>query len=171
MEKPILMRWDDDGALRPVSPYFAALADETFVVGDVHPIVEQHMRDAVSHSHYFARLAEMWKTLPDALAAEFGDREKLRKHALIHCGYADELRVVFNSAADAALALAIITPMDEYAICKADGPVLYRWTAKSQAHRAMGKKDFMASKYKVLGWVADQLKLPADDEHRNPGED
>ena len=157
--------------MRPTSPYFRKLADELFVVGQWHPMVEQHMRDPISHSHYFARLGEMWKTLPDAAAAEFADREKLRKHALIRTGYFDQTKTVFPSAEAAVLALALIAPLDEYAICKADGPVLYRWTAKSQAHTAMGKKDFMASKYAVLGWVADLLRLPPDDIHREPGDD
>ena len=52
---------------------------------------------------------------------------------------------------------AFVKPMDEFAIVTVSEAVVNVWTAKSQSVKAMGKKDFQASKDAVMAILAEMI--------------
>lgn len=166
---PILFRWQGDG-FTPLTPRAAAACDEHYVVGQVYRLVEQQDRSQASHNHYFAAITEAWRNLPDAVAEQFPTAEHLRKFALIKAGYADSRQIVASSKAEAVRLAAFIRPLDEYGIVTVSDAVVTHWTARSQNMRAMGKKDFEASKQAVLDLVAGMIGVTRDQLSANAGQ-
>lgn len=146
---PITATWDGE-AFYPASPYWAARADQHFVVGEIYKIVEHRDRSEASHNHYFASITNAWNTLPDELLAEYPTPEHLRKKMLIKCGYADERSIVCASKAEAERMAAFVKPMDAYAVVIFREAVVKVFTAQSQKMKAMGKREFQESKTAVL---------------------
>lgn len=146
---PIMFRWNGE-AMEPTTPFMARQCDGVFTIGEAYTLVEHHDRSAKGHAHYFARLNELWQTLPESLAAEYPTVEHLRKKALIRAGFADERSVVCSSAAEAQRIAAFIRPVDDYAIVVAQRNVVAVFTAKSQSMKAMGRDVFQRSKDAVL---------------------
>lgn len=160
MSAPLTYSWDGE-AFRPL-PRFAKAADKQFVVGMNYPLEVHEERSRSSHSHYFAALGEAWNNLPELLAEQFPTVEHLRKWCLIKAGFADERSIVCASKAEAQRVAAFIRPMDEYAIVDVREATIRVYTAQSQSMRAMGKKDFQASKQAVLEVVAALIGIDAD---------
>ena len=111
-------------------------------------------RSNASHNHYFSMLCELWSNLPDEIADNFPSIEHLRKRALIATGYRDERSFVCASKAEAQRLAAWVRPDYDFAAISVHGAAVVVWTAKSQSLRAMGKREFEASKTAVLDWVA-----------------
>lgn len=151
--EPVRFVWEGD-VMRPRAP---RLADRLFVIGQEYLLAEVQDRSLNTHNHYFAALAECWKSLPEDQAERFASVEHLRKWALIKAGYRDERTVVCGSKAEAARVAAFIKPMDEYAVVSVSGAAVVVLTAKSQSVRAMGKQDFQASKEAVLNVLSELL--------------
>jgi hypothetical protein len=149
---PINFTWT--GEVMEPHRRFHNICASAFVIGEVYPLVEYHDRTTKTHNHFFASLVESWKNLPEDLAQRFDTSEKLRKYALIKCGYADIRQHVCASKAEAQRFAAFIRPMDEYAIIVASESVVTVYTAQSQSKAAMGAKAFQESKSKVLDFVA-----------------
>lgn len=149
MTTPIMMQWDGE-AMVPASPYWEARADKQFVIGETYKMVEHHDRTEATHNHYFASIANAWRTLPDELISEYPSAEHLRKKMLVKCGYADERSIVCASKADALRVAAFIKPMDEHAVVTAREAVVRVYTAQSQSMKAMGRQEFQQSKQAVL---------------------
>ena len=59
--------------------------------------------------------------------------------------------------------------MDEYAIVTVSGPVVRKFTAKSQSISAMGKKDFQASKQAVLDFLSGSIGVDTGTLAENAG--
>lgn len=154
MSSPVYCTWDGESFV-PLAR-FAKRCDQDFVVGETYPLVVQEDRSALSHRHFFAAVNDAWRTLPEGVAEQFPNPERLRKWALIKSGFADERSIVCQSKAEAQRLKAFIQPMDSYAIVTANAAVVTVYTAKSQSVRAMGKKEFQRSKDAVLA-VIDQL--------------
>ena len=150
---PITFFWDG-AAMLPAGPGFARMCDKRFVIGERYRLDEISERSAASHNFYFAAMNDAWLNLPEDMADRFDTSEKLRKFALIKCGYADQRQIVCASKAEAQRVAAFIKPMDEYAIVTASEAVVTVYTAKSQSMRAMGKAEFEKSKNDVLNYVA-----------------
>lgn len=165
---PIPMRWEGD-VFRP-HPRYQKECDRTFTVGDVYRLVEHQDRSQASHSHYFASLAEAWANLPDDLAERWPTPEHLRKFALIKAGYADSRQIVASSRAEALRLASFIRPMDEYAVVTVAEAVVTVFTARSQSKRAMGAKDFQASKQAVLDYVAGLIGTTTETLTRSAGQ-
>lgn len=155
MTAPIPFRWEGD-AFRPL-PTWGKRCDEMFVIGQVYQLVEHEDRSIRSHNHYFAAVAEAWANLPENLTEKFPTAEHLRKFALIKAGYADSRTMVASSKAEALRLAAFVRPMDDYAVVTVSEAVVTVWAARSQSMKAMGKKDFQASKDAVLGIVAEMI--------------
>lgn len=166
---PLLCVWDGEYFI-PAGPHWLRQADKNFVVGQRYPLEVREERSPQTHAHYFACLNDVWQNLPEALAERFPTADHLRKWALIRCGYADQRSVVCASKAEAQRVAAFIKPMDEFAVVLAKDAVVTVWTAKSQSMKAMGKKDFQASKDKVLDFVASLIGTTRDELARNAGE-
>lgn len=154
---PLRLRYEGEGEFRVVSNYWAMKADQEFVVGEVYAMVEHHDRSANSHRHYFAVIADAWRTLPDQLLEQYPTSEHLRKKALVWKGYRDERTIVAASQAEAERMAAFVKPMDDFAVVTVRDAVIRVWTAKSQSVKAMGAKDFQQSKSDVLDFIDDLL--------------
>lgn len=153
---PILFQWDGE-AMVPASQHWARQADKEFVVGERYRMIEHHDRSANSHRHYFSVLHDAWQTLPDDKLEIYPTSEHLRKKALVWKGHRDERSIVCASAAEAQRVAAFVKPMDDFAVVMVKDAVVRVLTAKSQSAKAMGAKDFAASKNDVLDFIDDLL--------------
>lgn len=150
MIPPLPFTWDGE-AMRPLRP---RLADEHFVIGEQYVLEEYQERSKTSHDHFFVCVAEAWVNLPEDLMKRWPTPDHLRKWALIKEGFRNERTFVAATKAEALRVAAFLRPMDEYAIITVSGCVVTELTAKTQKKRAMGSKDFQASKEAVLGLLS-----------------
>lgn len=153
---PIACRWDGE-SFTPL-PRLARVADEHFVIGEVYHLLEQQERSPKSHRHYFVMVKEVWENLPES-ETRFPTPEHLRKWALVRSGYCDERQVVCASKAEAVRWWPVMAAADTYAVVVPKGPIVTIYTAKSQSVKAMGAKDFQASKEAVLGLVSAMIDV------------
>lgn len=153
---PIMFTWTGD-AMVPRDRRFAYQCDRQFVVGSEYTLVQHEDRSAARHRFFFAAVNEVWRNLPEQIAATFPSAEHLRKWALIRAGYRSERTHIAATKAEALRLAAFIKPIDDYAIVTTSGLSVTVWTAKSQSVRAMGKKEFYESKEAVLGVLADLI--------------
>ena len=158
MPEPQMFTWNGE-AMVPRAP---KLADRTFVIGENYMLTEVMDRSLNTHNHYFAALAECWKSLPEGLAERHATPEHLRKWALIQAGYRDERVIVCESEEQAARVAAVVKGLDEYAVVIVAGNIVQILTAKSQSVRAMPKGEFQASKEAVLQVLAGLLGVDVD---------
>jgi len=164
---PLNCRWTGD-AFVPIGRH-AGEATQRCVIGQIYRLSEVSERSDATHNHYFAVVKEAWQNLPESMAERFDSPEKLRKYALIKCGYADQRQIVCASKAEAQRLAAFIRPMDEYAIVLAQEAVVTVFTAQSQSYRAMGKAEFAESKNKVLDYVAALVGVQPAELEQNAG--
>lgn len=143
---PLHCRYDGDNFV-PLRP---KTANKHFVVGEVYPFIVHEDRSAASHKQYFASLHEAWTQLPEWIGDLYPTPEHLRKRALIEAGYYDEEIIDCGSNKVAPSVSAAIRKRDDFALIQVRDHLVIIHTAKSQSMRAMGKKDFQASKAKVL---------------------
>ena len=143
-------KWDGE-AMIPIRP---KLADETYIVGSVYWLEVEQPRSGVSHNHEFAWIKEAWLQLPHAIADQFPTPQSLRKKALIDAGFYDETVVDAGTNAAALRVAAVMRADDEFAHVVVRGPIVVRRKAKSQSRRAMGGKDFQASKSAIMEIIA-----------------
>lgn len=155
-----------DGEVLIPARGFHRYADKHLVIGERYIVETVEERSAKSHRHYFAAIREVWANLPEQLAEQCPSPEALRKRALIMTGYRDETSIVCASKAEAIRVAAFVRPADEFAVVSVNGPVVVRWTAKSQSSRAMDKATFRASKDAVLDWCAGLIGSTAGEVQR-----
>jgi hypothetical protein len=146
MNTPLPFKWDGQAMI----PAWPRMASKQFVAGETYPLIVQEQRSAVSHNHYFACVHDAWLNLPEDMAVHFPTEEHLRKYALIKAGYTDHRSIGCASQEEAQRIAAFIKPMDTYAMVIMTDCVVTVYTAKSQSLKAMGKREFAASKEKVL---------------------
>lgn len=154
---PILFSWTGDSFV-PATQYWGRQADKHFTIGEKYELIEHHGRSHKSHAHYFARVHEAWQNLPEDLAVQFPTEEHLRKYCLIKAGYSDGNTLVCPTKASALSTAAFLRPTDEFAVVVVKDNIITRYTAKSQSVRAMGAKDFQASKDAVLDIMAQMAR-------------
>jgi hypothetical protein len=147
---PVAFQWDGE-AMLPLQP---RLADKYYAVGETYRLAPEASRSTATHNHQFAEITEAHANLPEALALEFPTAEHLRKYALIKAGYCDKASFACSSRAEAVRLSAFLRPIDDYAIVTVENGTVTRYTAQSQSRRAMGAKEFQASKQAVLEIVA-----------------
>lgn len=145
---PALFVWDAGRSV--MVPVRRTVADKTYVDGEDYRLGVIEERSQNSHSHFFAALHDAWMNLPEDQAERWPTSEHLRKWALIKAGFADERSIVCASAAEAQRVAAFVKPMDGYALVTVFEACVRVYTAKSQSRKAMGAKDFQASKTAVL---------------------
>jgi len=153
---PILATWTGT-AFEPASPVWAKRATDQYVIGERYVLDIREDRSKLSHDHFFVCLGDAWRNLPEALAEKFPTPEHLRKYALVKAGYRDERTIACSSRAEALRLAAFIKPMDDFAVIVTSEATVTVYTAKSQSMRAMGKRDFQASKDAVLEIIADMI--------------
>jgi hypothetical protein len=155
---PLPWRWDGK-VMVPLQPKIAA---KDFEAGKVYRLVEEHDRSQRSHSHFFAVLQIAYNNLPDDLLEEYQSFEHFRKKLLIRTGFCDNQDFVCRSKAEALRLAAFVKPMNDYAIVVVKECVVRVLTAKSQSRKAMGAKDFAASKTMVLEYAARLIGVSSD---------
>lgn len=158
---PIPMRWGDDGALHPL-PRFAKMADQHYVVGDVHLVAEIEERSEKSHRHEFSWLREAWLSLPESLADQYPTTEHLRKRALIDAGFYNEQIIDCGSQAAALRVASFARGEDDFALVITRGPLVVVRKAKSQSKRAMKPDEFQRSKTALMETVAAMIGVKTD---------
>lgn len=135
-------------------PHFRKFCDKTFVVHETYRLDIVEDRSPATHRHFFACIGEAWKHLPEDIAPRYPNPERLRRRALIKCGFADERTFVFDTPADAVRLSGIIQTYDEDAVVLVRDRTVHVMTAKSQSVRAMGRDEFARSKQAVLDEVS-----------------
>jgi len=157
---PVECVWTGDD-FRPINSWWVARARKQFVVGEVYKMAEEPERSSRSHAHYFARIQDVWESLPTLQAERFKSPEHLRRWALIQAGYCDSQSLPCGSADMAKKFASFIRPRDEFSVVTVTGSVVNVFTAKSQSYRSMDKKTFQDSKTKVLEIIADLIGATA----------
>ncbi len=154
---PILLAYLGKGRFKAPSDHWAHLADRHYAAGELVRMERHEMVSSASRGHYFCVLKDAHANLPDHWAVQFPSVEALRKYALVKAGYCDQHTFVCASKAEALRLAAFLKVMDEYGIIVVKETTVTKYTAKSQSEKAMGKKDFQASKDAVLAVVAEML--------------
>jgi hypothetical protein len=153
---PWITMWNGDGF--DVLRRQKERADKELVVGARYVLEAYEERSAASHAHYFATLTEMWMNAPHDVTDRFPTVEHFRRYCLIRTGWRDEQTFVCSSKAEAVRVAAFLKPIDEFAVVSVNGAAIVRWTAKSQAYRAMNKAEFARSKDDVLSFAENLIK-------------
>ena len=164
---PQYFRWDAERSV--MEPRLKRLADKTYVDGEEYRLGPIEERSLASHNAYFAAVHEAFLNLPEDMSDRFMTEDHLRRYCLIKAGFADERSIVCASKADALRVQAFIKPMDTYALVTAVERVVTVYTAKSQSFKAMGKKDFQASKEAVLEVLAAMVGVKPESLSANAG--
>jgi hypothetical protein len=159
---PSIYKWDGE-AMVPL-PRFAKLCDKQFVVGLDYRLDVAEERSRRSHDHFFATVDDCWHSLPECYGDRFATSDHLRKWCLIKAGWRDERSIVAASHEEALRLAAFIRPMDEYAVIVVMQATIVVYTAKSQSIKAMGKKDFQASKQAVLDIIDGMIETRTERE-------
>ncbi len=159
MSAPVYFQWDGE-VMRPW-PRFHNVVNAEYVVGQSYPLVTVEGRSLASHNHYFARLTDLWETLPERTAVQFPSVDHLRAHALCMTGHRNERQFVCASNAEALRLAAFLRPVNEYAIISVNECAVVEWTAQSQSRKAMGKDRFQKSKDDVLAFAEELVGVKA----------
>ncbi len=165
---PLHFVWDGES----LTPKLPRLADRHYVVGETYCLVPHEDRSTASHRFYFASINEAWANLSEDHARQFLTPDDLRRHALIHTGYANPPQhFVCASRAEAVrLAGHLARITDEYAEVSVDGTTVTRLTARSQSYRAMKRSEFEASKRAVMDYVAGMIGVAPEELAKNAGQ-
>ena len=161
MTAPMFFQWTGD-TMKPLGR-FARLAAESFKAGEQYYMEAVEARSWKSHKHQFADIYDAWLNLPEKYAKEpwAQSSKHLRKYALISTGFCNTQTWSCVTKAEAMRWAANMRPEDEFSIVIAQGSTVVRYTAKSQSVRAMGAKDFQASKTAILDFIAGLLGVDA----------
>lgn len=156
MSETMSFRWANGGFFPTTR--FSERAREEFVDGAVYWMGVDPERTERSHNHEFAWVAEAWRSLPDAIAADYPNPEMLRKKALIATGWCNIKDHACASRAEAQrLARALQAELDEYVVVIVRDDVVRVCRAKSQAKNRMKAAQFQQSKTDILRWISDLL--------------
>src|SRR3974390_704359 len=159
MKSAVRYRWTK-GTWVPL-PAFAEDCDREFAEGEERWLDTHFDRSMQSHNHYFAALNTSWSNLPEDYRLRFATPQSLRKWCLIEAGWYTTPEPYTLVTPSAALRLAHhLTrdyPADRIYGDPADPRTLVWKIARSQSMRAMGKKDFQASKDAVLDKAAELI--------------
>jgi hypothetical protein len=157
--KPLAFQWN--GIAMVPSPRSQAMAEKQFVDGQFYNMVVEESRSANTHRHQFAEIHDAWLNLPEHWAAHFPTSEHLRKYALIKAGFCDVEDYPHGKPRRLAIDTYSIVVVGEHAT------TVYR--AKSQSRKAMGAKDFQASKQAVLDIISAMIEVTPETLQQNAG--
>lgn len=146
----IPMIYEGGGRFLASSSYHAKRCDQLFGEGQEILFTETEERSLKSHRHYFARLKELWKALPESMELDFPTVEDLRKWALIRAGYCTTRKIVCQDNKMAIETAAFIESLGTYVLVEVVMRVVTIWVPQSQSYRAMTKDTFQRSKDDVL---------------------
>lgn len=139
------------------------VCDKQFVVGETYMLENIEQRSSVSHKHYFARLNDLWHSLPEHIAPLYPSVEHLRAYALIQAGFCDVRTMTFQSKRIAEKVVAFVKPSDPFSIVDHRGATVMVFSPKSQSTHAMDKEEFGRSKRAVLEIIENMVGVTKDD--------
>lgn len=158
----------ENGALVPIRRYAEEFA-RVFSEGELYRMEEVHPRSLSSHRHYFACINEAFKNLPAPYSERFLNADHLRRWALIMAGYCEQNTIATASDKAAIAAAALVAELDEYAITEVSENIVTVYRAKSQSVKAMGAKEFQASKDATLNEISRLLNVDVETLKANAG--
>lgn len=164
MSDAIAAMWDGEH-FAPLGRY-RKVCDQDFVVGQVYTLETVLERSGNTHRHFFARVHDLWLTLPEGVAERFPSSEHLRKFALIKAGYADQRSVVCANEHEAWKVASFVAPIDSYAVVEVTQNIVTIYSAQSQSLKAMDAKRFQQSKTAVLDIISDMLGVTRTEAER-----
>lgn len=165
MSQPITFTWLGD-CMVPL-PKLGNVAAAQFSYGKRYTLTEFEERSMRSHRHYFARLHDLWQSLPEHIAPRFPTDEHLRKWSLIKCGYVKITPIVAANNDEAMKAAAWARQIDPYVVVRIDDNVATLYTARSQKLKrgdngGMDAKEFQQSKTAVLEFLEDMIGVESE---------
>jgi hypothetical protein len=145
---PIRVLWDGE-VFRPFGRSQAA-CEKLEPLATYNVLLEGDW-SAESHSHFFARLTELYDNLPEHIASHFKNVGHFRSWALIHEGFCTEVCQIEANHVLALHAAKAIGKVAPYAVVQVDGNMVRTWIPKSQARSGgMSKKEWERAKQAVL---------------------
>lgn len=155
--------WDGDYFI-PLQRFVKPCNDD-LIVGRVYEIAIAEQRSMAAHKSYFAAVNDAFDNLPEGLQGKFRTPDKLRKHALVQTGFADEVSEIFPSEKIAQTAAALMTrALGDESVVVVEGNVVKAFTPKSQKVRGEGAMDaetFYASSNAVRQFLDDMIGVSA----------
>jgi hypothetical protein len=171
---PVSLKYEGNGVFKALSPFHAKRCDQWYELGTVYDMEPVEPRSMKSHRHEFAWLREAYLNLPEIIADNFIDEEYLRKFALIQVGYCHTRQYVLDSKKDAAMFAAALRDDNLYDVVSVSGPIVTRYTARSQATRGKDKMtatEFQDSKTKIIGYIAGMVGVTPEELVKNAGKE
>jgi hypothetical protein len=174
-KQPIVYNWkqvevtDEHGEIQRVHAMVPLLryhnvAQRQFAEGAEYILAEVEERSRASHNHYFAALHQGFENLPEKIQARFPTIEHMRAWMLIETGCCEEKEFRLANETERKRLGTFIRTQSRYARLTPtmiDGfPVLIVRTPLSQSMREMGKREFEASKKKVLDLLEAFVGVP-----------
>lgn len=148
MNRPLAFVWDNEkGAMIPRHPW---LVRKEFEPGERVMLIEHEERSAASHSHAFARLHDIWDTLPESVSKQFPSEQHFRKRLLIDCGFYHQTELDAGTPELAQRVAAAMASIDDYAVVVVEGSMVIRRVAKSMSRASMNKEEFQRAKTQIL---------------------
>ena len=145
---PIRVMWDGK-VFRPFGRSLTAC--QKLTMGERYHMTLEGDWSAESHSHFFARLTELYDNLPEHTASRFKNIEHFRAWCLIREGFCTEICQIEEDGAMAKHAAIVIGKTSPYAVVHVQDNIVRVWTAKSQARSGgMTKREWERSKQAVL---------------------
>lgn len=161
-DKHLIRMWWDGEVLHP-APGWRQVAQARLETNESYMATVAKERSVRSHNHFFAAVQEAWLNLPEGMATQFPTFHHLRKFALIKTGHCHSETFVMTTPGDALrLAAALRRQRDDFTIITVTGCAVVRYAAKSQSEKAMGAKEFQASKQAVIDYLASLVGISAD---------
>jgi len=159
---PISAVWTGEVFI-PDGNWSRAVCLDTLGAGEVTRLLinpDGKSRTVRSHNHQFAWLQNALENLPEHMQdAPFAkNKDTLRQHALIKCGYCDAAVMVAGSERAALRLAAHVKALADkahgYSITTVSGTIVYSYTPKSQTYKAMPDGEFQRSKTDILNYIA-----------------
>lgn len=162
MTRALHFTWAN-GVMTPRHPW---IVREQFEEGEHVTLIEHEERSAASHGHAFARLHDIWATLPETTKEQYKLSEHtFRKRLLIGTGHHIESQVDAGSHEIAIRVAAAMASIDEDSVVVVEGPIVVRRVAKSMSRAGMDKHEFQKAKTDILELAESMIA----DEGQNAG--
>lgn len=165
---PLFYRWDGE-SFTPVGTRGKLEADRQFVIGQTYRLAEEQERSMLSHRHEFAWLREAWMNLPENIADQYPSPEHLRKRALIEAKFYTEQIIDAGSNAAALRVASGIKSREEFSVVIVRESIVVIRDPKSQSVRAMGPKEFQASKTAIMEIIAALIGVTPEELQKQAG--
>lgn len=150
----IPVQWDDEREVLVPLRNFVRQLKKMLRHGQKLFIERIELRSMKAHNRFFAELARRWNSMPQHITKHFINQTHLRKHALIRCGWVEEMKPIACGTPEAAVMGAVCAKTAAaYAMVAINGPVVTIYTARSMAtsgDRCMKPKEFYQAAKDVL---------------------